>query len=90
MSRLAVQAAGTEAKMTWESALGDAQVAYVEYSRVDPSIKYEIRPTGSLLPELRMAEAKLLTSLLTVFPEDLRSLVLHRQTLNLADMLLWP
>ena len=67
MSRLAVQAAGTEALMTWENALEDARVAYAEYIRVDPSIKYNIRPTGNLLPALRMAEAKLLTSLLTVF-----------------------
>ena len=67
MSRLAVQAAGTEARVTWENALEDAGVAYAEYSRIDPSIKYSIRPTGDLLPALRMAEAKLLSSLLTVF-----------------------
>ena len=34
-----------------------------------------------------MAEAKLLSSLWIVFPEDLRSLVLHSQMMSLAEVL---
>ncbi|RYE03781.1 MAG: hypothetical protein EOP33_09475, partial [Rickettsiaceae bacterium] len=87
MSFVSVQAAGEEARVVWDLAVEDATLAYQEYNRVDRAVKYTVQSTGKMPKELKMAEARLLTSLLEVVPEDLKSLVLHRQNLSLSEVL---
>ena len=44
MTLIAVQAAGMEARKTWDCAMDGACVAYKEYQWVDKAIRYNIQP----------------------------------------------